>query len=184
MIVAMAGLPGTGKSALARALVPRLAAVLLDKDHIRASLFPPSHVEYTRDQDDFCIDVMYRTAGWLVRRNPATVVILDGRTYARANQVTTLRQVAADLGAPLWIIECSCDDEIALARIDRDRVTGRHPAANRDAALYRGLQATADPISRPKFVVDTGRPLAACVADCLSHLAAEAGLLPVTGDTR
>lgn len=60
MIIAMAGLPGVGKSTLARALAARLDAVVLDKDRIRASLFPPSHVDYSRDQDDFCIDVMYR----------------------------------------------------------------------------------------------------------------------------
>lgn len=170
MIVAMAGLPGAGKSTLARALAPRLAAVVLDKDRIRDSLFAPSHVDYTREQDDFCVDVMYRTTRWLVRRDSATVVILDGRNYARADQIATLRQLAADLDEPLRVIECRCDDEIALARIEEDRAAGRHPAANRDTALYRRLQAAADPISQPKLVVDTGRPIADCAADCLAHL--------------
>ncbi|MGH3813482.1 MAG: AAA family ATPase [Pseudonocardiaceae bacterium] len=169
MIVAMAGLPGAGKSTLARALAPRLAAVVLDKDRIRDSLFAPSHVDYTRDQDDFCVDVMYRTTRWLMRRDPAMVVILDGRNYARADQIATLLQLAADLDEPLRVIECTCDDEIALARIEEDRAAGRHPAANRDAALYRKLQAAADPISQPKLVVDTGRSIADCVADCLAH---------------
>ncbi|MGH3941915.1 MAG: AAA family ATPase [Pseudonocardiaceae bacterium] len=170
MIVAMAGLPGAGKSTLAWALTPRLAAVVLDKDRIRDSLFAPSHVDYTREQDDFCVDVMYRTTRWLLHRDPATVVILDGRNHARADQIVSLRQLAADLDQPLQIIECTCDDEIALARIEDDRAAGRHPAANRDTALYRKLQAAADPISQPKFVVDTGRPIADCVADCLAHL--------------
>ena len=39
MIVIMAGLPGTGKSTLARALAQRLAGAVLDKDEIRAALF-------------------------------------------------------------------------------------------------------------------------------------------------
>ncbi|MGH3919724.1 MAG: AAA family ATPase [Pseudonocardiaceae bacterium] len=50
MIVAMAGLPGVGTSTLAGALAPRLHAVVLDKDRIRAGLFPPSYVDYTADQ--------------------------------------------------------------------------------------------------------------------------------------
>ena len=170
MIVAMAGLPGAGKSTLARALAPRLAAVVLDKDRIRDSLFGPLHVDYNREQDDFCVDVMYRTTRWLVHRDPATVVILDGRNYAHADQIATLRQMAADLDEPLRVIECRCDGEMALARIEEDRAAGRHPAANRDAALYRKLQAAADPISQPKLVIDTGRPVADCVADCLAHL--------------
>ncbi|HZA15630.1 MAG TPA: ATP-binding protein [Pseudonocardiaceae bacterium] len=166
MIVAMAGLPGAGKSTLAGALATQLHAVVLDKDRIRAGLFPPSNVDYTDDQNDFCVDVMYRTAEWLLRRDRAAVVILDGCTYTRANQIATLRQTAANLGEPLRIIECICDDRLALARIADDV---SHLASNRDAALYRKLQAAAHPITGPKLVVDTGRSLAACVAECVAY---------------
>ncbi|MGQ0718060.1 MAG: AAA family ATPase [Pseudonocardiales bacterium] len=167
MIVAMAGLPGAGKSTLAGALATRLHAVVLDKDRIRAGLFPPSHVDYTHDQNDFCVDVMYRTTEWLLRRDNASVVILDGCTYARANQIATLRQLSANLSEPLRIIECTCDDQLALARIADD---SNHPAGNRDAALYRELQAAAHPITGPKLVIDTGRPIAACIADCVAYV--------------
>ena len=119
---------------------------MLDKDRIRAGLFPPSHVDYTPDQSDFCVDVMYRTAGWLLRRDHTSVVILNGCTYTRANQIVILRQMAADLDEPLRVIECTCDDQLALARIADD---GNHPAGNRDAALYRELQAAAHAITGP-----------------------------------
>jgi predicted kinase len=166
VIVAMAGLPGAGKSTLAGALATRLHGVVLDKDRIRAGLFSPSHVDYTPDQNNFCVDVMYRTTEWLLRSDRASVVILDGCTYTRAHQVAILRQITADLGEPLRVIECICDDQLALARIADD---GNHPAGNRDAALYRELQAAAHPITGPKLVVDTGRPMAVCVADCMAY---------------
>jgi hypothetical protein len=66
----------------------------------------------------------------------------------------------------LRVIECTCDDQLALARIADD---GNHPAGNRDAALYRELQASAHLITGPKLVVDTGRPIAVCVADCVEY---------------
>ncbi|MGH3981726.1 MAG: AAA family ATPase [Pseudonocardiaceae bacterium] len=166
MIVAMAGLPGAGKSTLAGALATRLHAVVLDKDRIRAGLFPPSHVHYTDDQNDFCVDVMYRTAEWLLRRDRALVVIIDGCTYIRASQIAGLRRMASGLGEPLRVIECTCDDQLALARIAGD---GDHLAGNRDAALYRTLQVAAQAITDPKLVVDTGRPIAACIADCMAY---------------
>ncbi|HEY2764405.1 MAG TPA: AAA family ATPase [Pseudonocardiaceae bacterium] len=175
MIVAMAGLPGVGKSTVARALATRLGAVVLDKDHIRAGLFPPSQVDYSREQGDFCLDVMYRTAGWILSRDPSIVVILDGCTYAHAYRISTLRRLAADLGAALRLIECVCDEEIALARIDDDRAAGRHPAANRDATLYRESRSGAEPITSPRLLVDTGRPVRDCVADCVAYLAGTAG---------
>ena len=40
VLIAMAGLPGCGKTALAQRLAERLKAVVLDKDTIRAALFP------------------------------------------------------------------------------------------------------------------------------------------------
>ena len=41
MIVLMAGLPGTGKTTLARELAQRTQGALLSKDEIRAALFSP-----------------------------------------------------------------------------------------------------------------------------------------------
>jgi predicted kinase len=43
----MAGLPGTGKSTLARVLANDLGGVVLDKDVIRAALFPAALIEYS-----------------------------------------------------------------------------------------------------------------------------------------
>ena len=42
------------RSTVARSLTERLPATVLDKDTIRAALFTPAHVEYSRVQDDFC----------------------------------------------------------------------------------------------------------------------------------
>ena len=63
MIVVMRGLPGSGKSALARALAQRMNAVVLDKDAVRAALFPGSTTEYTTAQDDFVIGLTSQAAG-------------------------------------------------------------------------------------------------------------------------
>lgn len=169
----MAGLPGAGKSTLAGALAEQLGAVVLDRDRVRAGLFPPSQVQYSREQDDFCLDMIYRTAGWLLDRDRPRAIILDGSTYTRAYRLRRLREVSLELGTALRVIECVCPDGLAEARIDRDRAAGRHPAANRDASLHRSLRATADPISPPKLVVDTARPLPACLADCVAYLTRE-----------
>src|SRR5215471_13290951 len=83
MIVIMAGLPGTGKSAIARSLAQRLPGAILDKDLIRAALFGPDYVEYSLSQDDFCQEIMLQTAAYLVGSNLSLCVLLDGRTFSR-----------------------------------------------------------------------------------------------------
>ena len=67
----MAGLPGTGKTTLARELAKVHRGTILNKDEIRATLFGPDDIEYSTEQDDFCMDVMLQTAGFLLRKKPA-----------------------------------------------------------------------------------------------------------------
>ena len=50
MLVALAGLPATGKTSLAGQLAARLPGLVLDKDRIRSCLFPPEEVAYSAGQ--------------------------------------------------------------------------------------------------------------------------------------
>jgi len=66
----MAGLPGTGKTTLARVLASRLSGAVLSKDEIRHALFAQEDVEYSAAQDDFCLKIMLETAGYLLAKKP------------------------------------------------------------------------------------------------------------------
>lgn len=165
----MAGLPGTGKSRLGQALATALPAVILDKDHVRAALFPPGLVDYTAGQDDLCIGVLLQVAEYLFRRHPGTIVILDGRPYVRHAQRAVVMDFAAQVRIPCAFIECVCAPEVAYARL-QDATAAQHPARNRDVALYLRLSAAFEPMEEPKLVVDTGRPLDQCLAECLDYV--------------
>src|SRR5699024_8161686 len=99
MIVAMAGLPGTGKSTLARAWARQVNGVVLDKDTIRQAVFGGS-VTYTRDQDALCFELMYHSGAWLLDRTPRLTLLLDGRTFLRADQVRAARVFATRVNRP------------------------------------------------------------------------------------
>jgi predicted kinase len=172
VIVQLAGLPGTGKSCLAAELVHRLdgGALLLDKDRVRHVLFGAQHTLYTREQDDFCVTTMFRTAAWHLRHTPGSVVIFDGRTCSRAYQVTQVRRFAHRVRQPLRLIECVCADTIIEQRLRADIARGTHPATNRDIDLYRRLQASSDPIPEPKLCLDTAKPLSECADLALAYL--------------
>jgi len=171
VIIAIAGLPATGKSTLARRLAADLPAILLDKDKVRAALFPGPETDYSTAQDDLCVDVMLQVARYTLHRYPHKVILLDGRPFTRRYQVEALRRAAAEMGAELRIIECICSDDTARVRLVQDVARGLHPAANRDFELYQRLKAEAEPIEEPKLVVDTGELGAeACVRRCLEFL--------------
>lgn len=174
MLIAMAGLPGTGKSTLARHLADACAGVVLDKDSIRAALFPAALIEYSTQQDDFCMSILFQVAAYLLRNDSHLHVIIDGRTFSRRDQVAALEQLAEDLKVPLKIIECVCSDESARRRLEGKQAMGenreRHLAANRDYNLYRTIKARFEPIREPKLVVDTDDDLAQCLAACLAYI--------------
>jgi adenylylsulfate kinase len=178
VLIAMAGLPGTGKSRLARALAEALGGVVLDKDTIRAALFPPAEIEYSTAQDDFCLAIMLEVAEYLFHKQPRRLVILDGRPFGRRYQRADITRFAVERDIPAGFIECVCSDETARARLEQDAAASEHPAANRDYALYQQLKARFEPIEEAKLLVDTDQPFDACLACCLAYVREEGATQP------
>lgn len=166
----MAGLPGTGKSAIARRLAAELPAIVLDKDVVRAALFPPDEIAYSTDQDDFCMSVILQAAAYILRREGARPVILDGRTFSRRYQVDQVVDLARRLHKPLRIIECVCADETARRRLEQDVAEGRHPSQNRNFGLYLAIRSRFESIQEPKLTLDTDGDLDECVRVALEYV--------------
>ncbi len=167
MLILMAGLPGAGKSTLSRALAAEFGGTVLDKDEVRATLFSPSDIEYSAEQDDFCMGIMLKVAGYLFRKDPSRRIFLDGRTFSRTYQLERATGFAGALGQPWRILECVCSERAARERLALDPA---HPASNRDFNLYLEVKTRFEEILLPKTIVDTEQPLAACVQIAKSAL--------------
>lgn len=165
-VILMAGLPGSGKSTLARAIAKRVKGVVLDKDAIRAGLFPAPLIEYSRRQDDFCIRILLDTAEYLFRNSAISFLFVDGRPFVLRSQVEEVAQWAERIDCRFGVIHALCTEEAA-----HERLQSEHLAKNRSLRLYRDLREKMEPIERPHLEVQTNLPLEVCVEQCLAYIA-------------
>jgi hypothetical protein len=161
MLTVMAGLPGTGKSTLAQALAQALPGLVLNKDQVRAALFPPDAIAYSAPQDDLVVHILLLLAVYYLDLDPQRWLILDGRPFTRQYQVQQVLDFASAKTGRQGFFH---GQEIPL------RFIGAHPAANRDYALYRQKKVGAEPLQVPHLVVDTGMDLSVCLQQCLDYL--------------
>jgi predicted kinase len=165
-LVAMKGPPGSGKSALARALSRRLGWPLIDKDDVRdLSEQEPPGLSY---------NVMLNIGRRQLLQGLS--VICDSPLGYRFTYEAATR-MAAEAGARLAVVECQCPDlAIWRARIEARQALGLPAHHTTDwAAVEAFLRRTADDggfvIAHPHLVVDTTLPLEASCERAVHWLA-------------
>lgn len=168
MLVVMAGLPGAGKSTLARALAAETGAVLLAVDLVEAAMWRagvggPADPSVPTGIAAYGV-VQAQTGALLTAGHTVIADAVNAVEPARA----AWRDLAAEHGAPIRWLEVTCSDRTA----HRDRLARR---GTRYAGFVeptwaeveaRGMEPWAD----ARLVLDTARSLDGLIAAALSYL--------------
>ena len=113
---------------------------------------------------------MLEAAAWILRKDPARIVFLDGRAFSRRYQIETVLKAADNVNQPWRVLECLCSDETARSRLAAQSAAGEHPAGNRNVDLYLQVKAHFESITLPKTIINTDEPFEACVNQALQAL--------------
>jgi predicted kinase len=148
MIIIICGLPGVGKTALAKDLEAIIkGSVVLSTDKIRKELI--SQPTYKKQERRLIYDVMLLLAKYL------HIAGIDCILDATFNRESSRKEVIERLSLTqdqLCIVECTCPEEIAISRL-KNRQDSYSDA---DISVYRKMKRIYEPVKGARhIVVDT-----------------------------
>lgn len=135
-LVVIFGLPGSGKTTLARALSEQVGMLHLSTDVIRSEL--GKRTQYEREDKDFIYARMLQRAKIELEKDRG--VILDGTFHREAFRVP-FRKMAGEYGIPIKWVEVRAKEVVI-----RDRVSDLRPYSEADFEVYRKIKRDFEPI--------------------------------------
>jgi predicted kinase len=160
-IIAVAGLSGTGKTAVARAIAEELGLRVISSDAVRKSLFGSGKQSSRYGEGKYNAESSRLTYQKLMEQGRTSLdkhlgVILDA-TFQRAKDRSLAREMAMANGAKWRLIECQSPPEVIHQRLDR-RTTLKNGLSDATWKIYLQQRNEFEPVSlseAPHLVLDT-----------------------------
>lgn len=142
------GLPGVGKTTIAKDLAPLIDAVVLSTDKIRKELI--ANPTYKKQERKLIYDVLLIVAKYL--HQAGINCILDA-TFNTENSRKELRKKLGLSQEQICIIECICPDDIVISRL-KDR---KNDYSDADISIYKKMKRIYEPIKGEHIILDTNQ---------------------------
>lgn len=142
MIVLMIGLPGTGKSGLAKFAGKELHGPVIDKDIIKSALLERGEEDWNRS-GSLAYTILRDLTADLVKQGWDVVVDSPGH-YLSFQQ--DMARIAEECGVGLRLIECICEDE----SVRRERFE-RRKGGDKMEAQHDDLDKVLDEVEQEDF---------------------------------
>jgi predicted kinase len=159
-LLQMAGVPGSGKSALARLIGRRTGAIVIDKDVLKSAALSAGAEESLAAP--LAYEAFFALADHLLGQGLA--VVLDSPSFYESIPANGAR-IAAERCVPYYFIECFCSDfeELARRMHERPRLPSQSPTP------FAGGSRTSAP-GGAYLRIDTTQPIERCLALALDYL--------------
>lgn len=168
IVVALIGLPGAGKSTVARALEDHLRLRRICRDAIRAAMFPRCSYSFLEKRAAFRGVVQALEINCML----GVSSVLDGMTFSARADYERIVEAVQPFGfamLPLWV---DCSLERARERVQRDLAANRHRAADRTPDLVEEVRHRAQPPPADALRIDAEQPASAMCREAVRLVAA------------
>lgn len=164
VLLLLSGLPGTGKSFLARQLAEALPFVIIESDVVRKILFPQPL--YTAQESRWVHRTCHALMAKLLKRGVR--VIYDATNLIEYHRELVYR-IAQKAGARLVVVKTVASEEVAQERL-RTRQEEARELSDADWRVYRRMASRQEQVSHPHLVIDTSEDLEEAVAKVLRFI--------------
>lgn len=164
VLLLLSGLPGTGKSFLARRLAEALPFVIIESDVVRKILFPQPL--YTVQESRWVHRTCHALMARLLKRGVR--VIYDATNLIEYHRELVYR-IAQKAGARLVVVKTVASEEVVRERL-RARQEEARELSDADWRVYRRMASRQEQVSHPHLVIDTSEDLEEAVAKVLRFI--------------
>jgi predicted kinase len=156
VVVALIGLPGAGKSVVARALADQLGLRRVCRDTIRHAMFPACSYSFAEKRAAFRAVMLALEINCMLGESS----VIDGVTFSRRRDLERVDAVIRHYDFTAIPVFLDCPPHVAHGRIAAEIEHNRHVARDRTPELVYEVQARFDPPPPSALVVDATQPAA------------------------
>lgn len=149
-VVATMGLPGAGKSVVAKAIEDQLGLRRICRDQIRAAMFPQCRYTYLEKRAAFRSVLLALEINCML----GVGSVIDGMTFSRRSELDRVAEVATKNGIVTIPLLIECPPELARSRVARDLAENRHVAADRTPETVNDVIARRQPAPEGTLIID------------------------------
>ena len=171
LIVPLIGLPGAGKSTIARTLETRLGLRRVCRDAIRRAMFPHCNYSFVENRAAFRTVLLAVEINCLLGESS----VIDGMTFSRRADYDQVVALADAHGFDVLPLLIDCPPALARERIARDLLDGRHPATDRVPELVDIVARRFDAPPAAAIRIDAARPIEEMCGLAIAEVAARLG---------
>lgn len=159
MLVLIAGLPGTGKTTVARAFAESSGATHLNSDALRRQLGLMGHYA-PEDKQKVYEALLENTRDALLK---GQTVVVDSTFYNETVR-SAFRHLAHDCQVPLRWVEVRANEVTLLKRLQQTR-----PDSEADYKVYLDIRRQFEPLPDERLVIDTDQETPQSAAQKISQ---------------
>lgn len=142
------GLPGVGKTTIAKDLAPLINAVVLSTDKIRKEMIP--NPNYKKQEKKLIYKVLLIVAKYLHKAGINCILDATFNTENSRRELTKKLDLSQE---QICLVECMCPEDIVISRLKHRK----NDYSDADISIYKKMKRIYEPIKGEHIIINTNQ---------------------------